>query len=105
MRKKNNRPEKQKKEHVRSSFATKVLILSLLIGAGIELWHLSGQVSRARQEQEELALQVAQMEQENSALTEDIKQGATVEKMKELARSELNYVDPGEYVFEIIGEP
>ena len=99
------RPEAPKKERVRSSFAMKLLIVVLLVGAGLQLWHLGSQVSRARQEKEELALQVAQMEQENSALTQDITEGATTEKMKELARSELDYVDPGEYVFEIIGEP
>ena len=105
MKHKQAKPQQAKKVRVRSSFATKFLILVLLIGAGLQLWRLSDQVSQAKQQQAQLAQQVAQLKQENTALTEDISQGATVEKMKELARSELDYVDPGEYVFEIIGAP
>ncbi len=103
MSSKKQRPEVKKKPRVRSSMAARILILVLLAGIGYRLWSLSGQVAEARQQQEKLAAEVAQIEQENSALTEDIKQGATAEKMKELARSELDYVGPGEYVFEIIG--
>ena len=97
------RPEAPKKERVRSSFAMKLLIVVLLVGGGLQLWHLSGQVSNARQENEELALDVAQIQQENTALRDDINDGATTEKMKELARKELDYVDPGTYQFQVSG--
>ena len=92
-----------KKERVHSPFLLKVIILILLAGSGFQLWRLSGQVFNARQTQADLTEQVDQIQQENHALTEDITEGPTVEKMKEIARNELGYVDPGEYVFEIIG--
>ena len=103
MKHRQQRPENAKKERVHSSFLTKVLILVLLAGVGFQLWRLNGQVAEAAAQREALAAEVAQMEQENSALAEDIDEGSTVEKMKEIARNELGYVDPGEYVFEIIG--
>lgn len=97
------RPAKKKKERVHSLVTTRIIILLLLAGVGLQLWHLNGQVAEATAQREELSEEVAQMEQENSALAADIAEGSTVEKMKELARSELGYVDPGEYVFDIIG--
>ena len=102
---KKQRPESKKIDRVRSSAATKILILVLLAGIGYQLWSLSSQVGEARAQQEELAAEVAQLEQENTSLSQDIAEGATTEKMKELARNKLDYVDPGEYVFEIIGAP
>lgn len=95
--------ENRKKMRVRSSLPTRVIILLLLAGALIQLWHLSGQVAAAAAQREELEEEVAQIQRENSALAADIAEGSTTEKMKELARSELDYVEPGEYVFEIIG--
>lgn len=103
MKQRQQSPEKKKKERVRSSLLTRIVILLLLAGVGLQLWHLNGQVAAAAAQREELAAEVAQMEQENSALEADIAGGSTTEKMKELARSELDYVEPGEYIFEIIG--
>ncbi len=104
MRQRQQHPEKKKKkERVRSSFLTRVIILVLLAAVGFQLWRTNGQVAAATAKRESLEKEVAQMEQENSALAEDISEGNTVEKMKEIARNELGYVDPGEYVFEIIG--
>ena len=37
--------------------------------------------------------------QSNDALRADIAEGATDEKMKDLARDELGWTDPDEYVF------
>ncbi|MCI9554368.1 MAG: hypothetical protein HFG06_03730 [Oscillibacter sp.] len=39
--------------------------------------------------------------QENDALRADIEEGCTPEKMQEIARRELGWVLPGEYVFEV----
>ena len=103
MKQRQQSPEKKKKERVRSSLMTRIIILLLLVGVGLQLWHLNGQVAEATAQREELAEEVAQLEQENSALEADIADGPTTEKMKELARSELDYVEPGEYIFEIIG--
>ena len=39
--------------------------------------------------------------QENDALSADIEEGCTPEKMQEIARRELGWLLPGEYVFEV----
>ena len=101
--KRQQRPVKKHRERVHSMFLTKVILLILLAGIGLQLWRINGQVAEATAQLEDLEEQAAQLEQENSALREDIDEGSTVEKMKDIARNELDYVDPGEYVFEIIG--
>ena len=40
------------------------------------------------------------MEQENAALEADIAEGPTEEKLQDIARDELGFVKPGEYVFD-----
>ncbi len=90
---------KQKKQRVRASFLTKLLVLLLVGGIGWQLLHLQEQVRAAEAEKETLAAQVQAKQQENDALAADIAQGSTQEKMEELAREELGLVYPGERVF------
>ena len=56
-------------------------------------------VESARAQRDSYADQVAELQQENDALKEDIAEGVTPEKIEEIARDELGYVTPGEYVF------
>ena len=88
-----------KKQRVRSGLLTRLLLIVLLVAAGWQLYDLQDQVSSARTQQQLLAAQVADIRQENEALAADIAQGSTSEKMEELARDELGWVAPGEYVF------
>ena len=87
----------------RSSLLTKLLILLLLAGAAVELIHINERIGSTSAKNDGLSLQASQLEQENTALEEDIQEGPTVEKMKEIAREEMDYTTPGEYVFDIIG--
>lgn len=88
-----------KKRRVQASLPTKILILTLLVAIGWQLHSLHGQVESAQVEKERLAAQVEAKAQENDALSADIAEGTTPEKMQEIAREELGWVAPGEYVF------
>ena len=96
---------KTKKQHARASLLTKLLVLLLLAGIGWQLFSLQGQVRAAQAEKaalaekDALAAQVQAKQQENDALSADIAQGGTQEKMEEIARQELGLVYPGERVF------
>lgn len=100
---KKKRNTSSEKKHPRSSIFIKVLLLILILGAGWQIGHLHQDVQRAESIRQELAQQVKDQQRENASLKADIKEGSTTEKMKELARDELGYVESGEYVFEIIG--
>ena len=91
-----------KKQRVRSSLLTKLLLLVLLVAVGWQLYDLHGQVANAQAEKERLAAQVETTRQENEALAADIAEGPTREKIEEIARDELGLVTPNEYVFDDI---
>ena len=90
---------RQKRRRVRSSLMTKILVLALLGGIGWQLHALQGQVESAQAKKDALAAQVETQQQENDALSADIAEGSTQEKMLEIAREELGWIAPGEYVF------
>lgn len=88
-----------KKPRPRTSLLTVFVILALLAVLGYQLHGLRDQVESAQAERDRCAAQVAEKQLENEALKEDIAEGVTPEKVEEIARDELGYVTPGEYVF------
>ena len=86
------------KKRTRASLFTKVLLVVLLAALGVQLRVLHGQVQEAQAEKDQLVQQVQLQQQENDALSQDIAEGNTREKMLEIAREELGYVEPNEIV-------
>lgn len=86
---------------IHTSFLTKLLILALLAAVAWRLFALQDQVLAAEAERDRVAALVESQRQENDALSADIAEGTTPEKMQEIARRELGWVLPGEYVFNI----
>lgn len=89
----------ERKRRPRTSLLTKLVLLVLLAAIGWQLHGLQSQVEAAQAERDRYAVQVAEKQRENDALKEDIAEGVTPEKVEEIARDELGYVTPGEYVF------
>ena len=89
---------RKEKKHTRASLLTKVLLVVLLGAMGIQLRSLHAQVQSAQAQRDHLAQQVQTQQQENDALAQDIAEGTTREKMLEMAREELGYVNPNEIV-------
>ena len=92
------RPEK--KPRPKAGFLTKVVILVLLAAIGWKLYDLQGQLQVAQAEKAAYEQRVQEQQRKNDALAADIAEGPTTEKVEEIARNELGYVKPGEYVFE-----
>ncbi len=80
---------------------TKLLVVLLLAALGCQVYALREQVADAEAEKARVAALVERRRQENDALTEDIAEGCTPEKMQEIARRELGWALPGEYVFDV----
>lgn len=83
----------------RAGLLTKLLIVVLLAALGWQLYDLRQQVQAAQTERDRYAQQVAAKTEENDALSADISEGMTPEKVEEIARDQLGLVTPGEYVF------
>ena len=75
------------------------VILLLLAVLGWQLYSLRSQIPDARAVNERFAQKVETAKRSNETLKADIDEGVTDEKMKELARDELGWTDPDEYVF------
>lgn len=86
---------------LRTGLLTKLLIVILLAALVCKVYALREQVSEAEAEKARYAALVESKRQENDALTADIEEGCTPEKMQEIARRELGWVLPGEYVFDV----
>ena len=86
---------KQPKRRSRGGILPKVLIVV------VQLRSLHLQVQEAEAQRDALAQQVQDQQQENDALAADIAEGATDEKMQEIARDELGLVSPNERVFSV----
>ena len=89
----------KKKPRAGSGVMTTLAILALLAAIGWKLFDLQGQLQDARTEKEHYEELVDAKQAENDALTADIEEGLTPEKIEELARNLLNLVLPDEYVF------
>lgn len=90
---------KKKVDRPRAGILTKVIIVVLLATIGWQIYDLRGQIANAQEEKESYAAQVEEKARENAALKADIAEGPTAEKLEDIARDELGYVKPGEYVF------
>lgn len=95
------RQKKAGRQLLRTGLPAKLLIVILLAALVCKVYALREQVSAAEAEKAQVAAQVASMQQKNDALNADIHEGCTPEKMQEIARRELGWVMPGEYVFEV----
>jgi len=86
---------------LRTGLLTKLLIVILVAALACKVYALQERVSDAEAEKARVAAQVESRRQENDALAADIEEGCTPEKMQEIARRELGWVLPGEYVLEV----
>ncbi len=90
---------KPKKIRARLSFATVVLIGTLLAGFAYQVDQMQTQVAVAQTQYTALEQQVNAQIQLNESLQAAIDEGGTVAQMEDIAREELGLVSPGEKVF------
>lgn len=83
----------------KSSLITKLVILALMVYAVATIMTLQPQINALNAEREKLSAKVADVEQENLELQEDIAAMDTDEAVIEIARERLNLVEDGEMVF------
>ena len=86
---------------LRAGLMTKLLIVILLAALVCKVYALREQVWDAEAEKARIAAAVESKRQENDALSADIEEGCTPEKMQEIARRELGWLLPGEDVFDV----
>ena len=92
--------ERRKQEKRRpSSKLTLWILAALLVGIGIQLYSLYGQMQEARAEEEVYAQRLAELEETNRRLQEDVANSGSLALIEDIARDELGMVSEGEKVF------
>ena len=81
-------------EFRRSSSRMTIFIIGIIVFGIIGLFVLQNAIQRTEAANDELADQAAQLEQDNSQLTENIAGLGTVQGVEQIARDELGLVDP-----------
>lgn len=79
-----------------------MLLVVLMVGIGVQLVNLKGELEAARAEEAYYAQRLQQLQEENARLAEDIANSDDPELIEEIAREELGMVTAGEKIF-IIG--
>ena len=77
----------------------KLAMLAFLIYAAVTIVSLRSQIADKQAELDSLSLRVQEYEDANAALQEEMQNGISEEEIRELARNELSYAEPGERVF------
>ena len=83
----------------KSGIITKIVIFALIIYAAVSLVNMRARIGGALVKQEELKQQVAEKEASNQELQYKIDHKDDKETMADVARDDLNLVEPGEKVF------
>ena len=95
------RAGRQPKKRSRGSVLTKLLILVILAAIGLQLRSLHSQVQDAQAQRDALTAQVNCFASASEVPAADIAEGATEDKMKEIAQEELGLISPNQRVFSV----
>ena len=82
----------------RSSFLTKLVVMTLIIAATVTLRRMQGQIQQARAELDQAKIQVAKQIQRNADLQDAVDHSDDPQRQADIAREELGLVSPGEKV-------
>ena len=90
-------PAKSKKRP--SSKLTAIILLALFLGIGIQFLNMYGKLQEAKAEEAVYAAQLADLQETNQRLAEDIANSQDPELIEKVAREDLGMVDTGEKIF------
>lgn len=90
---------KKQKKNRPGRLAVKLLAFAVLIVLCFQLVNLHSRITQARDQAAELTLQVQALTQANAQLSDEIENADDVDLIRDIARSELGLVEPGEKVF------
>lgn len=95
--KKKAQPRQEKKRP--SGKLTLLILAALLAGIGVQLYSLYGQMQAARAEEAVYAQRLAELEETNRRLQEDVDNSGSLALIEDIARDELGMVSEGEKIF------
>ena len=93
-------PQKKKKSASRpSSRLTVILLAVLLLVIGVQIYRMFGQLQEARAQEDAYAQQLAELQETNRQLQEDLDNAGSLDLIEDIARDELGLARDGEIIF------
>lgn len=81
-----------------SSKLTGLILVILLFGIGVQLYHMYGQLQAAQAEESVYAQRLAELQETNRRLEDAIENSDDPELIEDKARDDLGMVSPGEKI-------
>lgn len=94
-------PKKKKGSPKPSSKLTVILLAALLIGIGVQIYSMFGQLREARAEEAVYAQKLSELQETNRLLQEDLDNSGSLDLIEDIARDQLGMTGPGEKVFHV----
>lgn len=91
------KPRNKGKQNKRGKL-TVLVLAALLLGLSLQLYHLFQDLREARAEELSYATQLAELEETNKRLADDIDNRDNLDLIEDIARDELGMVAPGEKI-------
>ena len=94
-------PQKRKKKAaVRPrSRITVILLAALLVGISVQIYRMFGQLQDASAQEKAYAQQLAELQETNRQLQEDLDNAGSLDLIEDIARDQLGMVREGEKIF------
>lgn len=89
-----NKPKKKRP----SSKLTGLILIALLFGIGVQLYHMYGQLQEAQAEEAVYAQRLEELQEANRRLEDAVENSDDPQLMEDKAREELGMVSPGEKI-------
>lgn len=95
------KPAQRKKKTKPSSRLTVIILAALLMGIGVQIYSMFGQLQAARAEEAVYAQKLSALQETNRQLQEDLDNSGSMDLIEDIARDQLGLTAPGEKVFHI----
>jgi len=99
---KKSRPAKKKRSKIQARPTNKLtifLLAVLMVGIGVQIYQMFGQIGVARDEEAVYAQQLAELKDTNQQLQEDLNNSESLDLIEDIARDKLGMVKEGEKIF------
>ena len=100
--KKPSAAQKKKRSKIQARPTNKLTILLLaflMVGIGVQIYQMFGQLQDARDEETVYAQQLAELQTANAQLQEDLDNSGSLDLIEDIARDQLGMVKEGEKIF------
>lgn len=94
-------PKKRKDAAKSGSKLTLILLAALLVGIGVQIYSMFGQLQNARAEEAVYAQRLSELQETNRLLQEDLDNSGSLNLIEDIARDQLGMTGPGEKIFHI----